>query len=142
MQVDNRQFRMLCSYLCSGLGCSRFSRFCWALGVRFSLLVGWAVRACGYGRYCYGLSLELPRNVLRRLTRAISPISYAASPFHQICRVQKCCKTAFVRLKLQENGYPIQSESLTIQVIPHRLSSFPYRLFHTVTNPNKRSTRG
>ena len=26
VQVDNRQFRMLCSYLCSGLGRSRFSR--------------------------------------------------------------------------------------------------------------------
>ena len=83
VQVDNRQFRMLCSYLCSGLGCSRFSRFCLACIVRFSLVVGWTVYACGYVGFCYGLSLGLPRNVLRRLTRAIAPISLDASPFHQ-----------------------------------------------------------
>ena len=56
--------------------------------------------------------------------RAIVPISYSASPFHQLCRVQKCCKNAFMQLKLQENGCPVQAKLLTIQVIPHRLSSF------------------
>ena len=48
VQVAYPQFRMLCSYLCSGLDCSRFSRFRWAYVFRFSLLVGWTVRACGY----------------------------------------------------------------------------------------------
>ena len=37
-------------------------------------------------------------------------------------------KNAFVRLKLQENGCPIQSEPLTIQVFPYRLYSFPYSI--------------
>ena len=31
-------------------------------------------------------------------------------------------KNAFVRLKLQENGYPVQSKLLTIQTIPYRYS--------------------
>ena len=52
--------------------------------------------------------------------RAIVPISLDANPFHQCCRVQKCRKTAFVQLKLQENGYSIQFELLK--------SSFPYSL--------------
>ena len=51
--------------------------------------------------------------------RAIVPISLDASPFHQICRVQKFHKKAFVRLRLQENRYPIQSKLLTIQIIPY-----------------------
>ena len=39
---------------------------------------------------------------IRRITadRDIVPISYGASPFHQICRVQKYRKNAFVRLVL------------------------------------------
>ena len=49
--------------------------------------------------------------------RAISPISLDASPFHQLCRVQEYRKTAFVQLKSQENGYPIQDKTLTKQVI-------------------------
>ena len=37
-----------------------FQSGCPAWDVRFSLLGGGAVRACGYVRVCYGLSLELP----------------------------------------------------------------------------------
>ena len=44
--------------LCSGLDCSRFSRFRWALIARFSLLVGWTVRSCGYVMFCYSLLLN------------------------------------------------------------------------------------
>ena len=62
------------------------------------------------------------------LTATFLPISLDASPFHQICRVQECWKNVFVQLKLPENGYPIQYKLLTIQVIPHRLSSFPYSI--------------
>ena len=59
---------------------------------------------------------------MRRITadRGISPISLDASPFHQLCRVEEYSKTAFVRLKLQENGYPVQYKLLTIQLIPYR----------------------
>ena len=67
-------------------------------------LVGWL---CSF---VFGLPLTAP----------FLPISYDASPFHQICRVQKYRKTAFVRLKLQENRYPIQYKLLTIQPIPYR----------------------
>ena len=37
--------------------------------VRFSLLVGWTVRACGYVRFLLWLFVGFARNVLRRLTR-------------------------------------------------------------------------
>ena len=56
VQVAYPQFRMLCSYLCSGLDCSRFSRFRWAYVFRFSLLGGGAVHSCGYGGFGYGYS--------------------------------------------------------------------------------------
>ena len=48
VQVVTPQFRILFGYLCSGLDRSRFSKFRWALVARFSLLVGWTVRFCGY----------------------------------------------------------------------------------------------
>ena len=58
--------------------------------------------------------------------RTISTILYCASPFHQLRRVQKCRKTAFMRLKLQENRYSIQAEPLTMQ-----LSHTGYTVFNT-----------
>ena len=39
-----------------GLGSLAFQSGCWAWSVRFSLLGGGAVRACGYGWFCNGLS--------------------------------------------------------------------------------------
>ena len=69
---------------------------------------------------------------MRRITadRDIVPISYGASPFHQLRRVKECLKNAFVQLALQENGYPIQSKPLTTQI------------FHTVIRQDKRPNRG
>ena len=52
--------------------------------------------------------------------REIVSISLDASPFHQLCRVEEYSKTAFVLLKLQENGYPVQYKLLTMQLIPYR----------------------
>ena len=48
VQVARSQFGIWCSRLCSTRYRSRFSRFHWAYFARFSLLVGWTVRACGY----------------------------------------------------------------------------------------------
>ena len=47
VQVDNPQFRILCSYLCSGYGRSRFS---WVVGLVSFVFHYWGkvVRACGY----------------------------------------------------------------------------------------------
>ena len=50
---------------------------------RFSLVVGWTVRSCGYVRFWHNLSLGSP------LTATFFPISYSASPFHQCCRVEE-----------------------------------------------------
>ena len=72
VQIDNPQFGIWCSYLCSARYRSRFSRFRWAYVFRFSLLVGWTVRACGYVAFCYVLSLGLP----------------LTAPFQQFCIVQ------------------------------------------------------
>ena len=87
--------------------------------------------------YCSFLRLRwvLPWSIVGiTADRAISTILLGASPFHQrifplnVAGCKNIVKTAFVRLKLQENRYSIQSKPLTIQVIPHRLSSFPYSL--------------
>ena len=88
----------------------RFRKSRWALVVCFSLLVEKKTLLGWLCSFVFGLPLTAP----------FLPISLGASPFHQICRVQKCRKNAFVRLKLQENGYPIQSKLLTIQVFPYR----------------------
>ena len=105
----------------------RFRKSRWALGFRFSLLVDRLFVPAATWRFAIDI---------RRITadRAISTISYSASPFHQLCRVEEYSKTALVRLKLQENGYSIQSKPLTIPVIPHRLYSFPYSLSYYNTS--------
>ena len=56
VQIAHPQVGIWCSWLCSGRYRSRFSRFRWAYVFRFSLLGGGAVRACGYGWFCNGLS--------------------------------------------------------------------------------------
>ena len=105
-----------------GLVSFAFQSGCWAMVVRFSLLGGGAVRSCGYVGFCYGLSFGLP------LTAPFQQFRMVQAPFTKYAGCKNIVKNAFVRLKLQENGYPIQSKLLTIQVIPHRLSSFPYSL--------------
>ena len=96
------------------------------------------------------LRLVLPWSIVGLpLTAPFSPILLDASPFHQICRVQKhrkkCVRAAETPKKqVSHTG----SAYLTIQVIPHRLYSFSIQpklltlqIFRTVTHPNKRSTR-
>ena len=55
VQVAHRQFRMLCSYLCSGYDRSRFSRVVGRVSFVFHYWGGEVVRACGYLWFCYGL---------------------------------------------------------------------------------------
>ena len=113
----------------------RFSRFRWAWVVRFSLVVGWTVRACGYGMFCYGLSLGLP------LTATLYQFRIVQAHFTKYAGCKNIVKNAFVQLKLHKNGYPIpsasndtayptqaiqffiQSKLLTIQTIPYRYQS-------------------
>ena len=45
------------------------------------------------------------------------------APFTKYAGCKNIVKNAFVRLKLQENGYPIQYKPLTIQTIPYRYPS-------------------
>ena len=45
---------------------------------------------------------------------------WVQAPFTKYAGCKNLAKTAFVRLKLQENGYPIQYKPITIQLIPYR----------------------
>ena len=85
----------------------RFSRFRWAWVFRFSLVVGWTVRSCGYVGFCRGLLLGLP------LTAPFLPISLDASPFHQIGWAEPYWKKAFVRFGLLMFWYSITLSTKT-----------------------------
>ena len=100
VQVDNRQFRMLCSYLCSVLDCSRFSRFCLACIVRFSLVVGWTVCACGYVGFCYGLSLGLP------LTAPLCQFRWMQAHFTKYAGCKSVVKTRSCSRNFKKTGIP------------------------------------
>ena len=60
--------------------------------------------------------------------RAISSNFVWCKLISPIAPGERMFENAFVRLRLQENGYPVQAKPLTIQVIPYRLHSFPYSL--------------
>ena len=75
------------------------------------------------------LRLILPLSIVGiTADRAISSNFVGCKPISPIVPGGRISKNALVRLKLQENGYPIQPKPLTIQVIPYRLHSFPYSL--------------
>ena len=103
-----------------GLGLFAFQKI--TLGLCRSFFIGG-----GIGCSCLRLRWVLPWSIVELpLTATFLPILYSASPFHQCCRVEEYRKNAFVRLKLQENGYSIQSKPLTIS-----LSHTGYTAFHT-----------
>ena len=97
-----------------GLWSFAFQSGCPACIARFSLLGGMDCLCLRLRWVLPWIFVELP------LTAPFLPISWSASPFHQICWVEEYSKTAFVRLKLQENGYHVQPKLLTIQTIPYR----------------------
>ena len=66
--VVTPQFRILCSYLCSALYRSRFSRFRWAGIARFSLVVDRLFVPAATVDFAFSF-VGFARNLLRRLTR-------------------------------------------------------------------------
>ena len=104
-----------------GLKSLAFQKITVGLDRSFFIGGGWTVRACGYVMFCHVLSLGLP------LTAPLYQFRMVQAHFTNVAGCKNIVKNAFVRLKLQENGCPIQSEPLTIQVIPHN-----YTVFHTV----------
>ena len=88
--IDHLQFRILCSYLCSALYRLRFSKFRWACIFRFSLVVGWTVRSCGYVRFWHNLSLGSP------LTATFFPNFVGCKPLSPIApgarMLEKCVR--------------------------------------------------
>ena len=111
-----------CLAICVRAGIVRVSGGLLVLDRSSFIIGGEIVRACGYVRFCYGLSLGLP------LTAPFQQFRIEQAHFTNCAGWRNIVKSAFVRLKLHKNRYPIQYKPLTIQVIPHRLSSFPYSL--------------
>ena len=102
VQVAHRHFDVVFGCFVFGLGLFAFQKISLGFGLSFFII---GRMNCSFLR----LRSVLPCSIVGiTADRAIVPILLGASPFHQICRVQKCCKTAFVRLKLHKNGYPVQ----------------------------------
>ena len=93
-----------------GLGSLAFQKI--TLGICLSFFIGGGI-GCSFLRLRDVLLWSI---VGITADRAISTISYSASPFQQCCRVEEYCKTALVQLVLQENGYPVQPKLLTIYI--------------------------
>ena len=105
VQIVNPHFDVSFGCCVFGLKSLAFQLGCPAGIVRFSLLDGKKTLLEWLCSFVFWITAN----------REIVPISLDASPFHQCCRVQKCYKTAFVRLKLQENGHPIQDKSSCVK---------------------------
>ena len=100
MQIFNPHFDISFECFVFGLGLFAFQSI--SLGLNRTFFIGGGMD-CTFLRLrgvLPWICVELPRNVLRRLTRDIVPILYSASPFHQLCRVEEYSKTAFVQLVL------------------------------------------
>ena len=83
VQVAYPHFDVMFGCFVFGLRSLAFQKITLGFGLSFFIGGVWTVRSCGYVMFCYGLSLGLP------LTAPFLPISYGASPFHQICRVEE-----------------------------------------------------
>ena len=113
MQVAYPQFRIWFSFLCSGWYRSRFSR---VVGrVSFVFHYWWVERS-----YLRLRGVLLWSFVGLPLTAKWYQFRWVQAPFTKYAGCKNLAKTAFVRLKLQENGYPIQYKPITIQLIPYR----------------------
>ena len=101
--VANPHFDVMFGGIVFGLGLFAFQKISLGIG-SFVFHWWWDGLYVPAATWCFAFSfVELP------LTAPFSPISLDASPFHQCCRVQKYRKNAFVRLKLQETGFPLQA---------------------------------
>ena len=83
VQTVHPHFDVVFGCFVFGLKLFAFQKITLGICLSFFIGGGCTVRSCGYGRFCYGLSLGLP------LTAPFLPISLDASPFHQLRRVQK-----------------------------------------------------
>ena len=58
--IVRRHFDVLIGCFVFGLGLFAFQSISLGLNRTFFIIGGWTVRSCGYGMFCYGLSLGLP----------------------------------------------------------------------------------
>ena len=83
VQTVHPHFDVVFGCFVFGLKLFAFQKITPGICLSFFIGGGCTVRSCGYGRFCYGLSLGLP------LTAPFLPISLDASPFHQLCWVEE-----------------------------------------------------
>ena len=118
---------MLCSYLCSGLDRSRFSRVAQLVSHVFHYWVEKRRCLCGFNA-----------RFLITADREMVPISSVASPFHQIGWVEPYCKKAFVRLRLLMIWFSITLSTKTND--PTAVSANP-TIDHSKTLHSRRNER-
>ena len=90
VQVDHPHFDISFGCFVFGLGLFAFQKISLGFGRSFFIIGG---KDCSFLRLRGVLLCSI---VGITADRAIVPILLDASPFHQICRVQKCRTTAFV----------------------------------------------
>ena len=98
MQVDHRHFDVSFGCFVFGLRSLAFQKI--TLGIESFVFHYWGGRSF-VPATAVGFAMDI-----RRITadRDIVPISYGASPFHQICRVQKCRKMRSCGLYFKKTG--------------------------------------
>ena len=92
VQVAHRHFDILFGCFVFGLRLFAFQKITVGFGLSFFIGGGMDCSCLRLRDVLLWSIVELP------LTAPFLPILYGASPFHQLCRVQKCRTTAFVRL--------------------------------------------
>ena len=100
--IVTRQFRILCSYLCSGYNRSRFSR---VVGLVSFVFHYWGEKDAVCVAFLFVFLITADREMV--------PISSGASPFHQIGWAEHYCKKAFVQLRLLMIWYSITVSTKT-----------------------------
>ena len=90
VQVDNPHFDVSFGCLVFGLRSLAFQKITLGFGLSFFIGSGMDCSFLRLRGVLPWICVELPRNVLRRLTRVIVPILYGASPFHQLRWAKEC----------------------------------------------------
>ena len=123
----------------------RFRKSRWAWGFRFSLVVGWSVRSCGYVAFCHVLSLGLP------LTAPLYQFCWMQAHFTNVagCKnIVKCVRAAETSRKWvsrtvytsNDTDYPTQAIQFSIQSMPLTIQLIPYR-YQTKQSTQSRSAQ-
>ena len=118
VQVDNPHFDVMFGCLVFGLRSLAFQKISLGFGRLFFIGGGMDCSCLRLRGVLPWICVELP------LTATLCQFRMVQAHFTNNAGCKNTVKNALVRLKLQGNRYSIQAKPLTIQLIPHRLSSF------------------